>query len=214
LDLINFRRIYANEHLKNLLYQNNGIEIPGENEKENPSVTISGRHYRQMPNKMLVSCYLNLKNVGYYPESLIEIAYEILLYEFGYFCSEVYSAKYIDFFITPNNMALFLGSTLQTITNIPIIPIDKLGPIPSLQLHSHKLRNILEGKRVNVLVEVISTGSEIDRVIMFLNHMNTSIDEVIGIYDLEAGTAMLVEENRIVSLCKPKGELNYVYRSN
>ena len=49
--------------------------------------------------------------------------------------------------------------------------------------------------------------------IMFLNHMKADLIKIIAIYNLEVGKPLLLKEKHIESLCKPKEELKYVYRS-
>ena len=64
-----------------------------------------------------------------------------------------------------------------------------------------------------LLEEVVATGSEVDRAILYLNEIGANIVKIISIYNLEVGKPLLINPNHITSLCKPKEELRYVYRS-
>lgn len=208
-----FRKEYANHLLTDILYKSNCIEIPAEFTYQAPMTKMAGRYYFSMVNGMLVSCYLNLKMIGNNNSHLVDIAYEVIMELMCYF-SETNNSILddFDFIVTPNNTALFLASTIQAIIHKPIVSIDKLGPIPSLKIRSKSLKNSLYKKKVILLEEVMATGSEIDRSIMFLNSVEADIKKVIGIYNLDIGSPLLIKKD-VVSLCRPKEEINYVYRS-
>ncbi len=211
------RREVSDKNLTQLLFNPYCLDIPHRNDLEKKSdkesVYIGGRYYRVMTNNMLVSCYLNLKQIGSDYKSLTLLAYEVLLDLMNYFRRDVDALSDFDLLVVPNNTALFLASCIQAIIEKPIITIDKLGPIPSLQLPSTKLERLLSGKRVIVIEEVVAAGNEVDRTLMFLNHMKANLIKIIAVYNLEVGKPLLLKENQMVSLCKPKEELKYVYRS-
>ncbi len=183
--------------------------------REKP-ISIMGRNYKVLPNGMLVSCYLNLKHLGESIDLLIDIVYEIYLNIENYFI-ESPDGKNGDFkyIITTNNTALMIASLLQVIfENKTIIPIDKLGPIPSLRLHSAVLKSKLDNSNVILFEEVVGTGSEVDRAIMFLNHMNAKIIKIISLFDLKVGRPLLINDTfAYEALCTPKEELHYEFRS-
>jgi len=219
-NLLTFRNIYSNEILTELLYKSNSIEIPFGFEsilntrEENKSIKyISGRFYRIMPNGMLVSCYLNLKHMGRKIEYITEIAYEIILSITDYFRRDIDVLNEFDCIVTPNNTSLFISSIIQAILGKPVIAIDKLGPIPRLSLHRDQLQKLLEYKKVIVIEEIVATASEVDRVLFFLNSIKTTVTKIIALYNLKIGKPMLLQEKQLISLCEPKEELNYVYRS-
>ena len=212
-ELIQFRREVTERNLTQLLFHPNCLDIPQRDDTEKETVYIAGRYYRKMTNKMLVSSYLNLKEIGKDYNSLTILAYEIILEIMQCFRRDFDALGEFDLIVAPNNTALFLASCLQAILEKPIIAIDRLGPIPSLQLHSTKLERILSGKRVIVIEEEGAAGNEVDRTLMFLNHMKAELIKIIAIYNLEVGMPLLLKEGQMVSLCRPKKELKYVYRS-
>jgi hypothetical protein len=65
-----------------------------------------------------------------------------------------------------------------------------------------------------MIEEVIATGGEIDRAIIFLDSFKTEITKIIGLYNLDIAKPLLYKSSKVVSLCHPKKDLNYVYRSN
>lgn len=215
-NLLNFRKIISDNILTNALFESNAIEIPQFNHNVNnfsKSINFSGRAYTIMPNNMLVSCYLNLKNFGNNISFLTLVTYEILIRLNEYFRRDIDILNTFDCIVTTNNTALFLTSLLQQVIKKPLIAIDKLGPIPNLNIHRRKLRTQLENKDIILIEEIVATGNELDRAILFLNNMKANIKKIIAIYNLEVGNPLLLKSNKLISLCKPKEELNYVYRS-
>jgi orotate phosphoribosyltransferase len=207
------RNWYAEEKLTQLLFKQNCIDIPGPKDNENTVEYISGRYYRKMTNGMLVSCYLNIKEIGSSYNALTDIAFEIVEELENNFRRDKDYLNTFDVLVTPSNTALLIAATVQAIIEKPVICVDRLGPIPMLQLQTQKLKTVLHGKKVIVIEEITATGNEIDRTIMFLNHLGASIVKIIVVYNLEVGIAMLAKPGEIISLCHPKKELAYVYRS-
>jgi len=207
------RKIITEQKLTALLFHPDCLDIPSVNDPPETRAYISGTYYRKMPNGMLVSCYLNLKQMGRDYRALTTLAYEIVLELMHHFRRDVTATDEFDTLITPNNTALFLASSVQAILEKPVVPIDRLGPIPALQLQTTRLREVLNGKRVILVEEVVATGNEVDRTIVFLNHIGARLIKIIALYNLEVGTPLLVQPGQMVSLCRPKKELNYVYRS-
>jgi hypothetical protein len=217
-DLSDLRKDYSQYSLYQLLNNTNSIELPKKkNESEDDPRFYSGfiRPYQVLKNNMMVSCYLNLKHFGQSIDYLLDVAYEIFLHIENYFIEGITTQKNFSYIITTNNTALFIASMLQAIyEDKRLIPIDKLGPIPSLRLNSDSLRSLLEDKNVILFEEVVGSGSEVDRGIMFLNHMHANINRIIALYDLQVGKSLLVNNTiPYYALCTPKEELKYEYRS-
>lgn len=216
--LIDIRRNYSEENLFNCLVRANCIEFPNykKAKKYNYQVISNvGRLYQVLQNGMMVPCYLNLKYLGTNFQVLLDVVYEIFLNIENYFINDPVKEKDFSFIITTNNTALFIASLLQTIyEDKTLIPIDKLGPIPSLRLHSDQLRKKLKNQKILLFEEVVGTGSEVDRAIMFLNHMRAKIYKIIALYDLQVGRSLLINDTiEYDSLCTPKESLRYEYRS-
>jgi len=215
-NLLNFRKIISEKILMDNLFESNSIEIPRLNHSENnisKSINFGGRTYIIMPNNMLVSCYLNLKNFGNNISFLTSTIYEIIIVVTEYFRRDIDVLNTFDCFVTTNNTALFLSSLLQHVLKKPLIAVDRLGPIPNINIHRNKLRKQLENKNIILIEEIVATGNELDRAMLFLNSMKTSVEKIITLYNLEVGRPMLIKNNQLISLCKPKEELKYVYRS-
>jgi len=208
-----FRRRAADEHLTNLLYETDCLDVPLPSDPDETRRYIDPRYYRVMPNNMLVSSYVNLKKVGRDKRALIKLAYEVVLELIGYFRRDRDPLQGFDYLVSPNNTALFLAALVQAILEKPVIAIDRLGPIPSLQLQSAKLRGLLGEKKVTVIEHVVATGSEVDRTLMFLNNLRANVRSIVAVYDLEVGKPMLAKPGQLVSLCRPKSAIDYVYRS-
>ena len=61
-----------------------------------------------------------------------------------------------------------IGSVIQSIIEKPLIAIDRMGPIPTTILQSKQLSVLLNNKKIILLEEVVATGNELDRTILFL----------------------------------------------
>jgi len=217
-ELALFRRLVTEQRLTNLICQPGFLDIPNSSYSPHEIQYLSGGFYKKTENGMLVSCFLNIKRIGHY-KILLDLAYEVILILYNCFVfskdsDEESNELDIDLIIVPSNSALFIASIIQIITDIKIIAIDKLGPIPDLHQDTNYLYTQLNGKSAVVFQEVIATGSETDRTIMFLNQMNVYISKIIALYNLDVGKVNMAKQNRIVSLCKPKEEIKYVYRSS
>lgn len=208
---ISFRKQYADYLLSRLLFEKHCVEIPIEDDKN--CVYLTGKIFRVMRNNMLVSSYLDIKELGRNLEGLTILAYEIVLELSSYFIG-TNNHDYFDCIVVPNNTSLFVGSVVQKMIGKKLVAIDRLGPIPSKKIQIKNIEEELENKNVVILEEVIATGGEIDRTTLFLNRLNVNIVKFVAVYNLDVGLPMLVEQNKIISLCKPRRELNYEYRSN
>ncbi len=205
------RREFANRLLTKLLFQEMCIVHPKNNKFV---VRKNGRSFMRMPNGMLVSCYLNLKELGKKPASLIAVAYEALLALSLNFRRDRNLLDEFDVLVVPNNTALFLVATLQRILETkPLVAINRLGPIPARFLQTPPLIPQLERKRIVLFEEVVATGNEVDRSLLFLRSLQADVKQIIAFYNLDVGAPMLVAKGQLVSLCRPKKELKYVYRS-
>lgn len=208
-----FRVEPRDRNLSSLLFKQGCLDIPCRSDDIDTIKYISGNYYRVMHNNMLVTCYINLKKIGSDIKLLTTIAYEIVLELSNFFISNADESDSFDYLITTNNTALMIASVVQAIIEKPVIAIDRLGPIPSSQLHSENLRKRLKGKKLIVIEEVTATGNEVDRAILFLHNLGAVLERIIAVYNLEVGSSMLAKKDDLISLCKPRKELRYVYRS-
>jgi len=218
ISLVDIRKRAAQTNLFHCLQKSNCVEFPyysGNKEIDHDIRPLMGKLYRANQSGMLVSCYLNVKLFALDPEILFDAVYEIFYNLEDYFIHTEPNSEKFSCIITTNNTSVVFASILQAIyDDKKLIPIDKLGPIPSLKLHSNTLRELLQFKKVILLEEIVGTGSEVDRGIMFLNHMQSKICRIIALYDLQVGKSLIVNDSfNYVSLCTPKKELKYEYRS-
>ena len=204
----------AERILLNLIYEAGCLDIPTEDTPAEERAWTSGRYYRKMPNGMLVSCYLNLKALGKNPCFLLGLAYEIVLVLTDFFRRDKNPADEYDFIVVPNNTALFLTATVQSILKKPVVAIDRLGPIPTMNFLRPRLKEQLKRKRVVLIEEVVATGNEVDRSLLFLSGVaGAKVTKVLALYNLDVGMPMLASDEDVFSLCHPKGAILYEYRS-
>jgi hypothetical protein len=213
-DLYSFRKVITEQRLTKIICKSDFLDVPTLNDAFNTRKYISGRLFRIMDNGMLVSCYIDMKRLGEDIDSMFDISYEALLAITECFRRDINLLNNFDYFVTANNTAVFLASLLEFIIDKPIVSIDKLGPIPSFQLDSPSIFDDLADKRVIVFQDVVATGNETDRMILFLKHMKAKIESIITLFNLEVGKINLANSVEVKSLCKPKDELKYVYRSD
>ncbi len=213
-NLTKLRKWFSDQMLTQLLLEPNCLEIPNEEDiLKNKAVYKSGRYYLKMPNGMIVTCYINLKEIAKEHTALQRLGYEYMLHLVEFFRRDKSPLNDFQYLLAPNNTALFLASAVQAIIEKPLIAVDRLGPIPALQLRRKKLGEILAGKAVVVIEEVVGTGSEVDRTVIFLNDIGAEIKLILALYNLGVGKPFLPLPGQLVSLCRPREELKYVYRS-
>jgi orotate phosphoribosyltransferase len=206
------REEFADTQLINLLYDQQCVVHPRESNKN--CLLKYGRPHMQMPNGMLVSCYFNLKGLGRHPSALVKIAYESLLVLSDNFRRDRDALADFDTIVVPNNTALFLASTLQQMLEKKrLVAIDRLGPIPASHLQTDPIVKELKGRNVVLIEEVVATGNEVDRCLLILGSAQAKVSRIIAFYNLQVGSPMLTKPNQLVSICRPKDELSYVYRS-
>ncbi len=210
------RKSIAHQKLLELLAPGGVIyPYPGCGAPESDLVYLQGRWFLRMTNRMLVSCYLHLKAALQRPEALSTITYEVIYSLYQQFRRTPPVTRPCDVLVVPNNTALLVGAAVQAMTEIPVCIVDKLGPIPSRHLAHSQTSVPLKDKRVCLLVEVSATGSEVDRAVLFLSSQRAPVDKaiVIACYGLEVGRSMLTKLVQHTTLCRPKEDLGYVYRS-
>lgn len=213
-NIVHFRRWIAQQRLTNMLIEGDGLYVPVKDQNSKTIIYTAGRYYKRMPNKMLVSSYIELKKLARNVEQLTEVAYEVILELACHFRRDIDAFDEFDVIVVPNNTALFIASAIQAILEKEVIPIDRLGPVPRLPRQRQKIKKMLGGKKCVVLEEVVATGNELDRTVLFLSDMDVEVQKIIAIYNLEVGKAMIPEAGKLISLCSPKKEINYVYRSD
>lgn len=177
-------------------------------------VERGGRWHIRMPNRMLVTCYVNLKRAFREPDILLQVAYEVLYRIYGGFSVPAGASLPIDVLVTPNNTALLAASLVQAITGIPVAMIDRLGPIPSATFSASQLSMPLQGRRVALLVDLMGTGSEVDRSLVYMSLSGASVEHLIAVVHMGVARSLMARDiQHRHYLCTPKSELGYLYRS-
>jgi len=152
--------------------------------------------------------WIDIKGLGRDPEKSFYIAYQI-----GYFLSKGYTdveLKEIDGFIVANNNAVSLASLLSIFFAKPLFIIDKLGPSPRINPKwLIEIGHALEGKKLIIIEDVISTGREVDLLYFFLIYHRVEVKKIISIVDLNCAFPILPERSLVLSLCKPSINLKY-----
>ena len=213
MHIMDFRARVRQRTLLSLLSPNGVVYPCAASAPPEEIADLSGRQFLRMPNGMLVSCYIDIKQVAKNPETLSTIAYEIVYALFEGFNRDLVEQPPCNVIVVPNNTALLLGAAVQVMTGVPVCVVDKLGPIPSTHLAYSHTSIPLTGKRACLLVEVSATGAELDRTVLFLSFQRAQVTRVVCTYNLEVGRSTVAKKVPVLNLCLPKRELGYVYRS-
>lgn len=135
-----------------------------------------------------------------------------IAFHMGYFLTHGYYENLPeDGFVSGNNTAYILASFLHLIfENKFLIIIDKLGPYPSLGYFQTVDLEKINGKKLIMVEDVISTGREIDmtQIIAYLH--NSEITRVVGLFNLEIALSRLISQDHTISLCKPSKNIKYL----
>lgn len=210
-DIEILRSIHSQSKLLSLLHKCASIvhtsDAPDNSQKRGP------RSYLVMPNGMLVSAYLDLKTIAHDPDSLLAFAYECIVAICRCFRRDRDWLGEVFGIAVPNNTALLLASCVSIITSKPLIAIDRLGPIPAIPHQRAELTKTISGKELLLFEEVIATGNEVDRSILYLDACGATITRVICGYNIDAGRPLLLDKG-LQSLCYPSADLKYEYRSS
>lgn len=171
-------------------------------------VTQPGNRWITLQDGTKANKWIDIKGLVRKPERLFYLAYQI-----GYLLSKGYidiELKEIDGFIVSNNNALSIASLLSIFFNKQLFIIDKLGPSPRINPDwLNEMREKLNGKKLIIIEDVISTGREVDLLYFFLIYHRVEVKLVISIIDLNCAHPVLLQQNKILSLCKPSVKLGY-----
>ncbi|MCB2154900.1 hypothetical protein KQI84_08425 [bacterium] len=210
--LLEFRQFWSDRLFRKYLSAG-GIILPTESNGFFVKTEIEGKPFLQMDNGMYTSCYLSIKHMLTRPQDLLDCAYEVTYRLLGGYCDDTIShTRDVDTLVVANQSSLFVAAAVQAITGIQLCVIDKVGPIPAKRISAAR-NTVLSGARAALLAEVMATGAEIDKALMVLNAIDTEVCQVICCFNLSIGRPFLVSPESIFSLCTPREEIRYVYRS-
>ncbi len=152
--------------------------------------------------------WIDIKGILQDPEKSFYIAYQI-----GYLLSKgftIFELKEVDGFIVANNNALPIASLLSIFFAKSLFIVDKLGPSPRVNPKwLIEMKDKLEGKRLIIIEDVISTGREVDLLYFFLIYHRVEVKKIISVIDLQCAKPVLAKQNIILSLCRPSESLRY-----
>jgi hypothetical protein len=151
--------------------------------------------------------WIDVKSLFSDPEDTFFLAYQI-----GYALTQGYSIDLPeDGFVTSNNTAYVMASFLRQIFDKKeLIVIDRLGPYPNLtRTKLIDLSNKVQGKRLCVVEDVISSGREIDMTYLVIYSNEGEVERVATLFNLELTKPKFIDTKRIVSLCRPSAKIGY-----
>lgn len=175
---------------------------------------LSGEWFVRLPNGMLASHYLNTKVPFGSPTCLLDAAYEVVRFIYRSFRRDLVVNLDGKVLVAPSHNALMLASAVHAICGIDLAVVDKLGPLPSRHLAAISASTDVRGKAAILLVDVSSTGSEIDRAIQYLEYRRARTELVVCAYNWAVGRPILCSRSMMRTLCRPMGHFKYVYRSD
>ena len=173
----------------------------------------SGRWFIRLPNGMLATHWIDTKRLFASPASLFEVSYEVARHLFNSFCRAGANSPDCDLIVATSNNSLVVAGAVHAITGIQLCVIDKIGPVPSQHLTAMNTSLDFRDRRVAMIVEVSSTGSEIDRTIQFLDNQKARIARVVCCFAWNAAQPRLCKPELLTHLWEPPQRLGYVYRS-
>lgn len=150
--------------------------------------------------------WIDVKSIVGEPERNFFISYQM-----GYLLTRGYSENLKeDGIIVGNNTAYVIASFLQQIFDDKfLIIIDRLGPYPKLS----RLRLIgldkIDGKKLCMVEDVVSTGREIDMTQLIVYLHKAELLRTVCLFNLEIASSRLIPEDNILVLCRPSKKLGY-----
>ena len=151
-----------------------------------------------------VNMWFDIKGVIEDPKNLLFIGYQL-----GYLLTDAYST-YIkeDGFIVSNNNAWALASLLATRFEKELYIVDRLGPSPRVNIKwLQEIGYNINGKRLIIVEDLISTGREVDLLYFFLDYIGVEVRRIISLFDLQKAGPILNGSSgkklTLLSLCRP-----------
>lgn len=166
----------------------------------------TGTRYLPLHDGAWANLWIDVKSIVKEPEIAFFIAYQI-----GYLLTRGYSENLREEgFVVGNNTAYILASFLhQIFDKKELVMIDRLGPYPNLS----KTRLIglerIEGKKLCMVEDVMSTGRELDMTQLIVYLHKAEIVRAVCLFNLEIALSRLIPEDKILFLCKPSNKIGY-----
>ena len=115
-----------------------------------------------------------------------------------------------DAFVVANNtsyvMAIFLN---KIFSDKELVIVDRIGVYPSLTRTTIVTLQGIQGKRLCMIEDVVSTGREVDLVYLLSFLQGGGVGRVICLFDLEIASPLLLKGDRLIALCRPSPNLKY-----
>lgn len=208
-----YSRLRMNVIEKELLEQVNAVTLtPPDDRWKGETETIADQQFLRMPNGMLVTHFVLMKALLHRAETIDRIAYEVAAHACHGFCPET-EDLWPDLFVASSDHAYLIGSAVQRLTGIKCAVIDRIGLLPGRRLTRDTISLDVTGKRVALLVDVSATASEMERAASLLVHRGARLQMILCCVWLECAIPKFVDWFPFVPLCKPKRQLDFIYRS-
>jgi len=150
--------------------------------------------------------WIDVKSIISEPERAFFIAYQM-----GYSLTRGYGENLREEgLIAANNTAYILASFLQLIfDNKDLVIIDRLGPYPNLSKMRLIELDIIEGRKLCMVEDVISTGRELDMTQLIVYLHKAEISRAACLFNLEVALPHLIPKDKIFCLCNPSNKIGY-----
>jgi hypothetical protein len=132
-------------------------------------------------------------------------------YQMGYMLTYGYRDQLLeDAFVVANNTSYVIAALLnQIFDDKELVIVDKLGVYPSLTRTKIVSLQGMQGRRLCMIEDVISTGREADLVYLLSFLQGGGIGKVICLFNLDIASPLLIKADRLISLCRPSLGLRY-----
>ena len=133
-------------------------------------------------------------------------------YQMGYCLTRGFSLPLDeDAFVVCNNNSLLMASFLhQLFPGKELVVLDRLGPYPSFRGARTAALDRIDGKKVVLLEDVVSTGREVDMTQLACLLRQAEVTKVVCLFSLEVARSRLLPESSLLSLCRPSRRLRYL----
>jgi hypothetical protein len=165
-----------------------------------------GRRYVKLHDETWANMWIDVKTMIQDPLFALFVAYQM-----GYMLTHGYRDQLSeDAFVVANNTSYVIAIFLNKIFDEKeLVIVDRLGVYPSLTKTKIVALQGMQGKRLCMIEDVVSTGREADLVYLLSFLQGGSVGRVICLFNLEVASPLLLEGDRLISLCRPSVNLKY-----
>jgi hypothetical protein len=181
-------------------------QVLGENLDSCISRPPEGRRYVKLHDETWANLWIDVKAMVQDPRLAIFVAYQM-----AYALTHGYREQLIeDAFVVANNTSYVIASFLnQIFDDKDLVIVDRLGVYPSLTRTKIVALQGIQGKRLCMIEDVVSTGREVDLVHLLSFLQGGSIERVVCLFNLDIASPLLAKADSLISLCRPSLALKY-----